>query len=459
MEKNAFFESPNIGRLFMRIAIPGSIGMLASAIYQLIDGIFINEFLGGEAFTAVNLAFPFIIAAYAFSDLIGVGSSVVISIRLGEKRNLEANRIFTSAVLLVLVFNVLVSVSFSLLCPYVFSLMDTTPEISSLAYQYCLPYFLSLPLAGFLFSCDNFLRICGYVKYSMFVNIGSSLLVVLLEFLFLGVGDFPIWGASLASSLSFSVFVIISFIPFFARKTVLRFAKPKISKEEFFFTLRSGLPAFLSNIAGRVTAIVFNSLLLAYGGEGAVSVYGSLMYIDAFVYPLLYGMTDSLQPCLGYNHGAGRHDRVKKLQNYIFLSSFSLCLVVFILLLSFPGGLTYPFLSSADSATLDLARHAAFIFAFLYLVRSFPYAISNLFQATGKPLPSILITFSLSLVFPLLLCLALSPIGLDGIWMNSAISYALGSILAFLLFYFLLLRKRKSPVLGNQDGKTEEEKE
>ena len=111
-----------------------------------------------------------------------------------------------------------------------------------------------------------------------------------------------------------------------------------------------------------------------------------------------------------------------------------------------PGYITYPFLSNADEATLELARQAAFIFGFLYLVRSFPYAISNLFQAIGRPLPSIIMTFCLSLVFPLLLCGAFYFLGLTGIWLNSPVTYLLGSILAFAFFYFFLLRGKEGTI-------------
>ena len=83
-------------------AIPGAIGMFASVIYQFIDAIFVSRALGQTAFAAVNLAFPFVIASFAVSDMIAVGSAVLISIRLGKKDIDNANRLFTNAVLLIL---------------------------------------------------------------------------------------------------------------------------------------------------------------------------------------------------------------------------------------------------------------------------------------------------------------------------------------------------------------------
>ena len=68
--------------------------MLASALYQTIDGIFVGQFLGATAFAALNLAMPFVIINFSLADLIGVGSAVPISICLGREQEGEANNIF-----------------------------------------------------------------------------------------------------------------------------------------------------------------------------------------------------------------------------------------------------------------------------------------------------------------------------------------------------------------------------
>lgn len=85
------------GKLFFLAAVPGSIGMLASSLYQLMEGVMVGQFLGDTAFAAVNLAMPFVIINFAVADLIGVGSSVLISHSLGRKEYAEANNIFTCA--------------------------------------------------------------------------------------------------------------------------------------------------------------------------------------------------------------------------------------------------------------------------------------------------------------------------------------------------------------------------
>lgn len=451
MVRNELFESPHIGRMFLRLAVPGSIGMLASAIYQFIDGIFVNNFLGSAAFAAVNFSFPFLIAAYAVSDLFGVGSSVVLSLKLGQKKGEEANRIFTATVLIILAANIIVASLLLATIRPILSAVGAQGEVEELAFQYLLPSLCLLPLSGFFFSFDNFLRISGKVKYSMSVNVVSSLFIIGIEYLLLGVLKVGIWGASLSSAMCFSAAALTSMVPFFAKKTILAFAKPHIERHELSFLIRSGLPAFLANIAGRITSIVINAYLVKVGGNDAVSAYGSVLYIDGFIYPLLYGMCDSLQPCLSYNHGAGRKDRVKKLQKYVFLVSFSFCFICFMLLCFMPNYLTYPFLSDGGEELLKLGAQAGFFFSFLYIFRAIPYACSNLFQAVGRPIPAVTITLCLSLVFPMILLGCFIPLGLIGVWINAPVTYALGSILAGLLFYFLIVKdKHKEDILEEE---------
>ena len=100
MDYKTLYAKTSPNRLFFKAAIPGSVGMLASSIYQLVDGMLVGQLLGNTAFAALNLAMPFVIINFALADLIGVGSSVPISIRLGEKNEKEASNLFTCACLM-----------------------------------------------------------------------------------------------------------------------------------------------------------------------------------------------------------------------------------------------------------------------------------------------------------------------------------------------------------------------
>ena len=300
-DNKQLFGSTRPGKLFFIAAIPGSIGMLASSLYQLMEGIMVGQFLGDTAFAAVNLAMPFVIINFAVADLIGVGSSVIISHSLGRKEYDRANNVFTCACIGIVASGaVLGAILFGLSSPLL-SAMGAEGELLELGTQYLRVYALCSPITTAVFAADNYLRICGVIRGSLIMNICMSLLCMGLEFLFLYVFKFGVWGAALATALGMMVCVIGAFIPFFAGKMSLKFVRPKFNMKDVRRTVSCGMPNFLNNVAARLTSIFMNILLLRFGGEAAVSVYGVLMYADGIIQPLLYGACDSLQPAVGYN--------------------------------------------------------------------------------------------------------------------------------------------------------------
>ena len=140
--------------------------MLASALYQTVDGVFVGHFLGSTAFAAVNLAMPFVIINFSLADLIGVGAAVPISICLGRQEKEEANNIFTCAVLMIVGTGVLIGAALFLSAPLVIRLMGADGEFAELAVQYMQVYALCSPVTTIVFAMDNFLRICGFIRGS-----------------------------------------------------------------------------------------------------------------------------------------------------------------------------------------------------------------------------------------------------------------------------------------------------
>ena len=241
MLKTTFFEKAPIRKLFFKIAIPGAIGMLFSAIYVVIDGFFVSLYLGQTAFSAVNLVWPFIYIMFSVADMVGVGSSVLMAIRLGEKRNEEANRIFTFATLFILIFEFVLAVLSYFLAPFILDIMGAEGELKSLGIEYLQTYVIFLPFSAIIFAVDNFLRVCGKIKTSMTINISMSLLIIILEYLFLGVFKFGIFGSALASCISFLIFSIISYLPFLLKKLDIQFIYPKVTKKDVFLIFKNGL--------------------------------------------------------------------------------------------------------------------------------------------------------------------------------------------------------------------------
>ena len=322
--------------------------MLASALYQLIDGVFVGRILGETAFAALNLSMPFVIINFALADLIGVGSSVPISISLGQKRDAAANNIFSCACAMIVGAGVAVGALLYAAAPLLIALMGASGEFAELAVAYLRVYALCSPVTTIVFAMDNYLRICGKVRGSMLLNILMSVLSAALEFLFLFVLDLGIIGAALGTCSGMILCALIAFFAFTRGKMQLRFCRPRFRLSMVREIVACGTPNFLNNIAGRVTSIVMNMLLVRLGGESAVSIYGILMYVEGFIQPLLYGMCDSLQPAVGYNWGAGRLDRVKAIERCCFVSSAILSLLSVAVIALLPEPITVLFMGETE---------------------------------------------------------------------------------------------------------------
>ncbi len=433
MNSTALFAKTPPLKLFFLASLPGAISMLASALYQTVDGIFVGQYLGATAFAALNLAMPFVIINFSLADLIGVGSSVPISVCLGKRQEHEANNIFTCACLMIVIAGVLIGGLLFAAAPLFIRLMGADGEFASLAVQYLQVYALSSPLTTIIFAVDNYLRICGYIRGSMILNILMSGLSAVLEFLFLGVFHWGIWGAALATCSGMLICALIAFIPFFRKRALLRFCRPRFSGKMIRQIVACGSPNFLNNIAGRITSILMNAILVRLGGETAVSVYGILMFADGFVQPLMYGMCDSLQPAVGFNWGAEKYSRVRAIEKCCFIASGVVSLLAVFVIALFPSQITRLFVANAGQDILSISVGALQLFSLTYLTRWFSFATQSYMLAIEKPLPASLISVSTALIFPVILIGALWPLGLTGLWLNFAGTAVLAAVLSIVI--------------------------
>ena len=434
-DNNQLFGKTQPLKLFFLVATPGAIGMLASSLYGLFDGIFVGQFLGKTAFAAVNLAFPFVAINFSLADLIGVGSAVPISIALGRKDTKAANNYFTCACIAIVILGAAMGLLMWLIAPYLMTMMGAEGELASLATQYLRVYAICSPLCTIVFAADNYLRICGKIKTSMVLNIVMSAAILLLELLFLVGFKWGIWASALATCLGMILVVIISMAPFFTGKMALKFCKPKFEIKIFGKMIVAGSPNFLSNIAGRLSAIIFNIVLLGMGGEDAVSVYGVIMYVNDIVQPLLYGVCDSLQPAIGYNYGAHQPARVKKLAVYIFVAGAVISLAAATIIFALPAQISSIFLSTDSAELIPMAEFAMKLFSITFLTRWFGFAAQSYLTAINKSLFASILSTANALILPMIFLGILWSLGLTGIWLNFGLTAAAVAIGAAIILF------------------------
>ena len=430
-------------KLFFIVALPGMISMFAMSFYSIIEGIFIGQMLGEGAFAAVNIAMPLVMINFALADLIGVGASVPISIALGRKDNETANNVFSCSVIMIFVTSFVMGTVMLFAAEPLCRMMGADDVLLETSVRYLRTVALCSPLTTIFFAMDNYLRISGYVKTSMAINIGSNVATIgLLTFFLLGM-KMDVVGSALATSISMCLCSFVAIIPFIRRKTLLQFTKPVFRLGMFRQIAACGSPVFLNNIAGRVTSILMNISLMTLGarafgengGTTAVAVYAVLMYSSDLCWPLLYGISDSLAPAIGYNWGAENYDRVKKIVKCAYIGTATVGLVSTSLLFFFPGTIASMFANAEDALLLAESTRAIRLFCFAYLFRWFVVTTQGFLSAIEKPMLATTMSVATALVFPVLLIGALWSFGLDGIWANfvgvNMLSALLGLILLF----------------------------
>ncbi len=449
MEKsNEFFETARPLRLFFIVALPGLISMLAASLYQLCEGAFVGQQIGESAFAAINIAMPIVFINFAFADLVGVGSSVPISVALGRKDEKRANNIFTCAILLIFTLATLSGLTLYFTAPFFAKLMGAEGELAQMAVRYVRIFAILSPFTTVVFATDNYLRISGFVKGSMLLNILMTCLTVTFLTIFLVALDMGVEGSALASCSSMFVCAIIAFIPFLRKKTILKFVKPRFSLSMLGEIFSCGMPVFLNNIAGRVTAIIMNATLLRIGGQTAIAAYAVLMYSGAIVEPMLYGVSDAVQPAIGYNWGANSLPRVKAIAKCSFVFCGMISLLCTALMVGCPSWLVKIFVDEKDVALMELATHALRLFGIGFAFSWFGFAVQGFLGAIEKPLPAAVISVARAMVVPVVLIYALQFMGLDGLWLNYTGTALVTSIMALVLLVVIqkkIGRRAKAP--------------
>ena len=389
----------------------------------------------------MNIAFPLVMINFSLADLIGVGASVPISIALGKEEKDTANNVFSCSVLMIFLTSILMGTVMFFAAEPLCRMMGADDLLLDTSVRYLRTCALCSPLSSVFFAMDNYLRISGYVKTSMFINIGSNLATLGFLTFFLLVLEMDVVGSALATSISMCLCSLVAMIPFLARKTLLRFVRPHFSLRMIKEIAACGSPVFLNNIAGRVTSILMNVSLMTVGvkvfGEGggttAVAVYAVLMYSSDLCWPLLYGISDSLAPSIGFNWGAGNYDRVKKIVKCGYIGTAVIGLVSTSVLFFFSGTVASLFVDGEDTHLLEVSTGAIRLFCAAYLFRWIAVSTQSFFSAIEKPVLATAMAVSVALVFPVLFLGLLWPLGLDGIWLNFVGVNALAAVLAFFL--------------------------
>jgi putative MATE family efflux protein len=425
-----------ISKLLMLYAIPAIIAQTASSLYHMIDSIFIGQGVGALAISGLATTFPFMNLSAAFGAMIGVGGATLISVKLGQRDYDSACTILGNLVTLNVIVGVLfggISLLFLEDILFFFGASEAT-----------LPYardFMEIVLYGnvvthLYLGINAALRASGHPKESMYATIITVICNLILAPLFIYVFDWGIKGAAFATMLS-QVVTLLWQIKLLSNPNELMHLRKGIYALRSRFVkgiLGIGLSPFLINAAACIVVIIINKGLRTYGDNGdmAIASYGIANRVIFIFIMVVLGVTQGMQPIIGYNFGARRYGRVKETLKQTIIWALAVTFTGFALCEGIPELIARAF--TTDTTLIANAAKGMRISCMFIMLAGVQMVATNFFQSIGKVNKAIFLSLTRQVIFliPLLLILP-QYMGENGVWCSIPIADFISGILAIVL--------------------------
>lgn len=427
-------------RRLLRFVLPTIVMMIITSVYSVVDGFFVSNIVGKNAFAAVNLIMPVLMALGSFGFMIGTGGSALISKTLGENDKEKANHYFSMLVKVVIIAGVLLSVIGFIFMPKIAALLGA----GNLIIDDCVKYGRILIVTNTFFMLQNsfqsFLVTAERPKMGLVISLSAGLSNVLLDFLLIYVFNFGIAGAAVATSLSQVIGGLIPLVYFLKpNNSLLRLSNKKIDFRALGKACLNGSSEMLTNISTSFVSMLYNIQLIHAAAENGVAAYGVIMYVNFVFIGFFFGYVIGSAPIIGYHYGSQNKDELKSLFKKSLLITGTASAVMVTLAVTLAQPLATVFVGY-DAELLSLTITGMRLYSLSYLLCGFNIFASAFFTALNNGAVSALISFLRTLVIQVAAILILpSLFGIEGIWL--AIVVAEG--LTLLVTIILLVKNRK----------------
>ncbi len=419
----------------MHFTLPTITMMIVTSLYSVVDGIFVSNVLGSEAFAAVNLIFPFPMMLSAVGFMIGTGGSALVSMTLGEGKKQKANEYFSMLVAFVGVAGVLLTILGIAFIRPISMLLGAEGELL----EGCVIYGSSLMLGLAPFMLQNcfqsFLVTAERPKLGLGISIAAGLTNMVLDFLFIYVFPWGLVGAAAATALSQVVGGVIPLIYFWRKNTsLLQLVRFRLEWKPILKSCANGSSEMLTNLSTSLLNMLYNLQLMRLVGENGVSAYGVIMYVSFIFTGTYLGYAIGAAPIVGYHYGAGNKKELKSLlrKSLLLITAVAVGLTALSEILS--EGLAGIFVSY-DRELMEMTKIAIQIYSLSYLISGFNIFGSAFFTALNDGPVSALISFVRTLLFQIVMILALPALfGLNGVWFAVVAAEALALLVTIICF-------------------------
>ena len=282
---NKDLENDSVSSLLVKLSIPAIVSMLIAAIYNIVDRIFVGQ-SDPLGLTAIGITMPFQVMQMAFVLLIGIGGSTLISIKNGEKDYDGAERLLSSSLVLIVITQILVTAVCLIFLDPLFSLLGVSESVYKLAKDYIVIILIGGAPGLTGYCLNNTVRSLGFAKPSMYIVFISSVINIVLDFIFIYIFKWGVRGAAIATLISqtiVTVYVIYFFLKNKDTHIKLRKGRIKLTLEEVKDIALNGLPNFYMQIFGTLVAVVLNRSIIHYGSDYQLASVTIISSISLFV--------------------------------------------------------------------------------------------------------------------------------------------------------------------------------
>ena len=417
-DSSTMLGTESIGRLLLKFSIPAMVGMIVNALYSIVDAMFIGQYVGSLALGGVSIASPVIVVFLAFTMLIGIGATSLISIRLGEGKKEDAEKILGNATTLLTIMPIVLFIVVQVFLDKILIVFGASEALLPYARTY-----MSVVSFGFIFQAigfgmNNFIRSEGKPQIAMYTMLIGAGINIGLDALFIIKFNMGVRGAALATVIAEIIPAILVLGYFLTKRSALRLQKENLRLEfdivRYILTL--GFAQFAMQLANSVVAIVANNTLLKYGGDLAIPAYRIISNASLIVLMPIFGINQGMQPIIGYNYGAKQFKRVKKTLFISIGAGSVIAIIGFLVTRFFPEQIAIAF-NKNDPELIKLTTNGIKIFFMALPIIGFQIIGSNYFQAIGKPkqatilglLRQVIILIPATIILPMFL-------DLKGVW-------------------------------------------
>ncbi len=416
-------EGKSLRSDFLKFIIPSIVAQWVFTLYTMIDGIFVAKGVSETALTAVNISFPFVAALFSVSILFAVGTSTVVAILLGEKKEKKANEVFTQNIVVLIVLSAVVTAVVLMFLEPFARFLGATDSALPYVKEYIgtiAPFAVCFILS---YSFEILIKTDGYPKLATIIVTAGAVANCILDYIFVMRLHWGVFGAAFATGLS-QAFVIVFYLKHFLGKTgQLRFAKFRLDIPLIWRKFKNGLPSGVTEFSAGIIIFFFNQAILKYIGEDALVSYTIISYVNSIVVMSMAGVAQGSQPLISYYFGQKNMEKCRKLLRYAIMASIVISAVSFAACILGAEWIVALFVSPELTELRVYSVNVFRIFSISFLIAGFNVVVGGYFTAVEEPVSAIMISLGRGFVTLLLgLFILTAAVGGAGIWWAPTLS-------------------------------------